>query len=117
MSPEERQAALNNISPEDLAKIQNVQNKSIKIDQEDLLETEFALKFGWEAYREYKNDEIKTKEMMKLIIASRKIESLTQFRNAQAVLIGSGSAKSKSPSNTFKSLTAELLKSTEPDDE
>lgn len=116
MTDAERQANLDNISPEDLAKIQAAKAKTIKIEIEDLLEAEFALKFGWEAYRDHEADRISTKRMMKLLVASRKLDSLQQYRNAQAVLVGAGSAKSENPSKTFAAMTSELLRSAEADE-
>lgn len=115
MTPQERQAALDSVSVEDLAKVQSKKLKGVSIDSEDLLEAEFATKFGWLAYRDYKQDNVSTKEMMKLIVASRKLDALKQYRMALAVFIGSGAAQSSSPGPTFESLSRKLAQSAEAD--
>ena len=115
MSPEERQAALDNISPEDLAKIQKVTAKKVRTEPEDLLLTEFALKFGWEAYKDVKSDKVSGNEMVNMIVASRKLEMKQLYMMAQASFIGAGSAQSKKPSQAFKMMTQKLLKEMEAD--
>jgi len=116
MSPEERQQALDNISVEDLAKIQSKVGKKVKIDQEDLLLAEFALMYGWNAYKEARDDLIQSKEMIKMIVAGRKLQSLNQFRLAQASFVATASSKSKKPSATFNSLTRKMVKNSEADE-
>lgn len=115
MSPEERQAALDNISAEDLAKIQSVAGKTISVYSEDLLLAEFALKFGWQAYQDVKADKVTTNEMTRLIAASRKLEMKQLYLSAQAAFIGAGAVQSKRPSQAFKSMTSKLLKEMEAD--
>lgn len=115
LSAEERQAALDNISSEDLKKVQRYATAGLKVYSEDMLLAELGMKFGWEAYKAARDDEIDAKEMMTMIISSRKIEALEQLRMAQAVYIGAGSAQSKKPSQTFKSMTTKLEKQTEAD--
>lgn len=115
MSPEDRQAALDNISPEDLQKIRKKTEKGIKIEVEDLLEAEFALKFGWEAYKDMKDDKISSRTMMILIVASRKLDDLAAYNSARSAFIGSVSANSKRPSQTFTKITKDLLKNTRAD--
>ena len=115
LSAEERQAALDNISAEDLAKIQKHTTKGLEVYTEDMLLAEFAMKFGWEAYKAVQADEIDAKEMMTLLVASRKIDAANQLRNAQAAFIGAGSAQSKKPSQTFKTMTSKLEKYSEAD--
>lgn len=115
MSPEERQAELDNISAEELAKIQRVSGKKIKVYEEDLLLAEFAIKFGWQAYLDVKGDKITTNEMSRLIAASRRLEMKELYILSQASLIGSGSAQSKHPMQTFKSMTAKILRIMEAD--
>lgn len=109
MTPEERQASLDNISAEDLQKIRQVTEKGVKIEIEDLIEAEFALKFGWEAYRDMKADLISTKTMMKLLVASRKLDDLSTYNAAWAAFVGSGSMQSKRPGKTFTHLTQSLV--------
>ena len=115
MSPEERQAALDNISAEDLAKIKAVQGYKVKVEPEDLTLAEFALKFGWQAYLDVKEDRISGSEMAKLLTASRKLDMKTLYLQAQASFIGAGAAGSKNPSQTFKSMTNKLLREMEAD--
>lgn len=109
MSPEERQASLDNISPEDLQKIRQVTEKGVKVEIEDMIETEFALKFGWQAYKDMKADLISTKTMMKMLVASRKLDDLATYNAAWAAFVGSGASQSKRPSKTFTQLTKTLV--------
>jgi hypothetical protein len=120
VTDEERQAALDNISEADLAKIQAKSGKKIKVYEEDLLEAEFLLKFGWEAYWDIyphkdRSKGINTKEMNRLVTAARKVSLSDVYFNAQSVLFGSLSAKSNNPGSTFKKITSRLVKSAEPD--
>lgn len=115
MTNEERQAALDNISDADLQKIQSKIAPSIKVEIEDLLLCEFAMKFGWPAYKEARDDVIKGKEMMLMLAASRKLDALRLYNDAQAAFIGAGSAQSKSPGQSFSKMTSKLTKSSEAD--
>lgn len=115
MSPQERQAALDSITPEELEKIKGHQastNGAYPVDNEWMLLTEFAMTFGWDAYLAATNDQIKASEMLTLIEASRKIKAMQHYQSAQAVLIGAGAAQAKKPGQTFKSLTKEIIKQT-----
>lgn len=121
MSPAERQRLIDNISAEDLAKVQRKISSHIKVGTEDLLLAEFAIKFGWGAYKDvrrgyYETEDIEMIEFMKLIEASRKLESLQLYKQAQAVLVGAGSAQSKNPSSSFTKMTQKLLKDARADD-
>lgn len=110
---QERQRSIDEISEEDLAKIEKVQSGSASnVDQEWMLLAEFGKAYGWPAYKEARDDVIGLQEMATLIEAHRKIEALNMYKMAQAVLIGQGAAQSKSPSKTFKSLTKEIIKQT-----
>lgn len=115
MTPEERQAALDNISAEDLAKIQRVQGKTVKVEQEDLLLAEFAKEFGWQAYLDVKSDKVKSNEMIRLLAATRKLKMQEMYRNAQAAFIAHGAVNSKKPSQAFKSMTQNIVKNMEAD--
>lgn len=115
MSPEERQAALDNISEEDLQKIRQKTERKIKVEEEDLVETEFALKFGWQAYKDMKADLISSKEMMRLLMASRKLDSLKSYNDARSAFVGSASANSKNPSKTFNNITKNLVNNAKAD--
>lgn len=115
MTNEERQALLDNVPDEELAKIRQAQGNKVLVEPEDLLLAEFGIKFGWEAYKEARDDKIKAKEMNRLIAASRKLDNLELYRNSMASYIGVGAVNSKSPSKSFKSMTSKLSKSTEAD--
>jgi hypothetical protein len=112
-SIKERQAALDYASDEDLAKIRRKQQQSagVPIDQEWAIISEFAVRFGWDAYKEFRNDELQLDEMMVLIQGARKLEAKHTFDTAQAVFIGTLSAKQKNPSKTFDKMTKQLIKS------
>lgn len=113
MDAKARQKALDEISAEDLAKIKAHQAStqgSKPVDQEWLLLAEFAMAYGWQAYRDVRTDKIELDEMLTLIEASRKVKASDQYKNAHAVLIGAGSAQSKNPIQTFKNLTREIIK-------
>ena len=118
-----RQKELDEISAEDLAKIKAHQASTkgaMPVDQEWLLLAEFAKAYGWQAYLDVKNDKrdpngnllITGAEFLTLIEANRKLDAIQLFRDSQASLIGSGSAQSKSPSSTFKSLTKNIINQT-----
>lgn len=117
---EERQAALDNIDEADLAKIQAKIGTKVKVEQEDIVEAEFLMKFGFEAYwalypeKDRKNG-IDGVEMARILTASRKIDNMYAYLGAQSSFIGSAASKGKSPSSLFKKLTAKLLKSTKAD--
>lgn len=118
----ERQAALDNISEEDLAKIQSITNKNtIKVDDEWLILAEFAKHFGWAAYKDVRKDFVQTDtissgEMMSLIAAARKLDLLSMYNDSRASFIGAISAASKKPSETFKRLTDKIIKNTKADE-
>ncbi len=119
MDAQSRQKALDNISPEDLAKIEAHKSKdqsSYPVDEEWLLLAEFAMSFGWQAYLDAKDDKILTEEMLTLIEASRKIKKRQMFNNAQTSFIASVSARASKPVNTFKSLTKDLIKQMKADE-
>jgi len=121
-----KQLSLKEISDQELEKVERAKASTeghLKIDNEWLLLTEFALKFGWQAYLDAKNDIrdnngnliVDLTEMLTLLEASRKLDSLEFYRKAQASFIGAGSAKTRRPGNTFKQLTSKILKSAKAD--
>lgn len=119
MTPQERQKALDEISADDLAKVKQHQAKTTNaypVDNEWMLLAEFAQRYGWLAYMAVKNDEIPVEEMMTLIEAGRKLDSLQQLYDAQATFAGAGSAQSTKPSQTFKSLTKNMIKNMKVDE-
>lgn len=123
-SAKERQAFLDNIPDEDLAKIQRLttaDERLIGVDEEWLLLAEFAKHFGWEAYKDVRQEYIKTErismeEMMTLIAAARKIDQTTLYNNARASFIGALATRAKKPGDAFKSLTKNIIKSMKADE-
>ena len=121
LSAEERQKALDDISAEDLAKIQSHQASTqgaYPVDEEWLLLAEFAITFGWQAYLDVKHDKrenVTGAEMLTLLEASRKLKSGNLYDMATASFIGAGSAQSKKPGQTFQSMTKNIIKQTKVD--
>ena len=109
MDKQSRQAALNNLSKEDLEKVERFQqkNSSTPIDKEWMILAEFAMTFGWDAYKDA--DNITLSEMMSLLEASRKVQALRHYESAQAAFIGAASARSKKPTTAFKKATKNIL--------
>lgn len=119
MDSQSRQQALDNISAEDLAKIQAHQAKThsaFPVDDYWLIAAEFAQAFGWQAYLDYKNNKIELSEMMTLIEATRKLKAQDVFYQAQSAFIGSGSSQSEFPGRTFEKLTRGLLNNAKADE-
>lgn len=119
MDAKSRQKALDDISPEDLAKIKAHQASTrghMPVDNEWLIVAEFTLKFGWEAYRDFKADNIQLDEMLTLIEAARRVEYKNMFYDAQAVFIAtaaSGASKRQAP--LFEKLTRKIIELTKAD--
>jgi len=101
---------LDTLSPEDLEKIRQHQSSTIALDYEWLALAEFGRAYGWEAYKDARDDKISVDEMMTLLEASRKLDALHHFQMAQASFIGSGSASSKKPNLTFKKMTKDIIR-------
>ena len=97
------------LSAEDLVKVNQsrAQNDSLKIDSEQLFIAEFGKHYGWGGVNAILNNEIDAQTASWLLIGARKIDSRTFCNDAQVVLIGTGAAKSKRPSQVFKKATAE----------
>ena len=114
-----RQQALSDISVEDLAKVKAHQAKTtsaIKVDDYWLLLAEFGMAFGWQAYKDAVEDKIDAPTMMTLVEASRRIKASERLHQAEASFIGSASAQTKSPSQTFTKLTKRLSNMTKVDE-
>lgn len=82
---------------------------------EDILEVEFLMKFGFEAYwalhpEKDRSRGIKLPEMMRLLAASRKVDFKSLYDNAQATFIASAAAQSKNPGQTFSKVTSKIIK-------
>lgn len=117
-SPQSRQRQIDNVSAEDLLKVKKHQtstNGSLPVDQEWLLLAEFAIKFGWQAYLDAKQDKISLSEMLTLIEAGRRLDDFKHYQNAEASFIASVSANAKRAGNTFRDLTNKILNRTKPD--
>lgn len=117
MDAASRQKALDSITPEELEKVKAHQAKTsgVPVDNEWLLMAEFGMLFGWEAYKAARDDEIDSNEMATLITAGRKVKAKDTLDNAQTAFIGSASAQSKKPAQTFKSLVNPIIKQTKAD--
>ena len=115
MTPEERQAALDNISPEDLEKIQRKNKKRIKVTSEDMLIAELAMLYGWGAYRDVKDNKISLKEMLIMIEAGRRLEKLESYDALYASYVGSLLPQTKNPNSNFDRIANKILKQAEAD--
>lgn len=114
-----RQKALLDISDEDLEKIKAHQASTkgaMPVDNEWLLATEFAITFGWQAYLDFKDDNISSEEFLTLIEASRKLRYREMYENAQTTFAGAGAAQSSKPSQTFSSMTKGIINKTKADE-
>lgn len=120
-SAEERQAFIDIISEADLAKIQAKTEKTVRIEIEDIVEAEFLMKFGFEAYwalypEKDRTKGISSKEMVRLLFASRKIDAQHLYSASQAAFIGAAAGQSgKKASSVFNSATRKILKQMEAD--
>lgn len=110
LSPEERQAALDNLPVEYIEKLEALESAQVVVDPEWMLLAEFALLYGWEAYMAAKHDKIDGSEMTTLIAAGRKLKAKEKYDMAHAVYIGAGSVQSKKSGEVFKQLTREIIK-------
>lgn len=112
MDKKTRQKALDEISPEELAKVKAHQASTqgaFEVDKEWLLLAEFGMKFGWEAYVAAKSDQIGFEEMLTLIEASRKLELVQMYNDARVSFIGAISANQKNPGVAFNKLTRDII--------
>lgn len=119
MDSKSRQAALDNISAEELEKIKAHQastDGAASVDDEWLLLAEFAMYYGWQAYKEAES--IPLKEMLTMVEAGRKLRAREVFELAQAVVIGTATVNAgKKSGSVFKSLTKTLVKKMKADEE
>lgn len=119
MDQKSRQEALNSLSSEDLEKIKAHQastDGAMPVDREWMLAAEFAMTFGWGAYKDFKSDNIRLDEMLTLIEAARKLKAIADYENTTASFIGSVSARAKKPLNAFKKATKDMVKKTKVND-
>lgn len=116
----ERQALLDSISDDELAKIQAHKASTegaYKVDQEWLLLAEFGIAYGWQAYLDAKSDQITAAEMLTLVEASRKLRAREMFENAQTSFTGSAAGQSgKKATSVFKTMTRAIIKRTKVDE-
>lgn len=85
---------------------------------EDVIEAEFLMKFGFEAYWALHPEKDRAKgingtEMSRIIAASRKVDFQQMYKDAQASFIGAVSAQSKSPGKAFSTASDRILKNSE----
>lgn len=106
---------LDDLTQEDLDKIDSYLNKGVVVDDYWMLLAEFGKAFGWEAYKDARDDLISIDEMMTLIEAHRRLESLDQYRISVATYIAVGSTKTKRPNQTFRKSTKQMLNSAKAD--
>lgn len=105
------------IKPEDLERVERARRarRPVEVDEEWLAIAEFGKHFGWGAIVSVLNNEIDVATMTMLLAGARKVDLLALHDSAQAALIGVASANSKSPSQTFKSATAPILRQAKAD--
>lgn len=122
MNRKERQAALDSISDADVDRIrQKVKGKKYKVFPEDILEAEFLMKFGFEGYwaiypEKDRSEGIDLNEMVRLVMASRKVDAQNMLQDSLSAFIGAASAQQgKKAVSTFKTATRKLEKQTEAD--
>lgn len=111
-------SSLTPLTPEEIAKKDGL--SSIGVYQEDIFEAEFLMKFGFEAYWALHPEKDRVKglpmsEMLRLTLASRKVDSINTFSMAQSVFMGSVAARGKNPAQTFERVTSKLLSRTKAD--
>lgn len=75
-----------------------------------MLLAEFAKAFGWEAYKDARDDNISSLEMMTLIEANRKLEAQDYYRLASSSYFGAISATQKKPGAAFTKMTKHITK-------
>jgi len=120
-NPKQSSKSLLDVTDEEYEKVERAKASTaghMQVDNEWLLLTEFAERFGWQAYLDAKNDArdengnliVTSQEMLTLLEASRRLDNYRLYRMAQASFIGAGSSRAKKPSSTFKQLTNKLIK-------
>lgn len=109
--------ALKPLTGDELEKVRKLKGESdsVSIPYEDVLEVGFVLKFGFEAYwaihpEKDRSRGIGIQEMMRLLMASRKLDAKATYDATQASFIGAISSNSKNPSNTLTKLTKGMIK-------
>jgi hypothetical protein len=105
------------ISPEDLAKIQErkANDEKLKVDPEWLALAEFGYYYGWDAIQAVLSNEIDGETLVMLLQGARKLEARRFYDNAKASFIGGASANSKKPSQTFTKAVKGIEKSMKAD--
>jgi hypothetical protein len=105
------------ISEEDMAKVMRARQRheKTKVNDSWLFLAEFGYYFGWDGIQAIRTDSICIEEAEALLIGARKVWNGKVYDQASASFIGSVSAQSKRPAQTFKKITTGLLKSTKAD--
>lgn len=117
LSPEQRQAALNAIPAEYLAKIESQLNPGVPVDREWSLMAEFAMLYGWEAYRDAQNDLVSTSEFHTLIQAGRNLKAIERYNKAWDNFFANMAPRTKNPQVQFQKLTKGITKDVKVGDE
>lgn len=117
LSAEERQAAIDAIDVEHLKKIEAIESSGTPVDSEWMLLAEFALLYGWEAYKDARDDNISGVEMITLITAGRKLQTMDRFNAAKDTFIAMLAVGAKEPGKSFQKLTKDMIKEMKVDDE
>ena len=108
MTPQERQAKLAEITPEQLAKIEAVKNESPKsvISREWAAISEFGVYFGWQAIVDVYlsgDDLITHNQAMLLLLGARKVQAQRTYDSAIANM-------ASQPGASFKKLMEHYIK-------
>lgn len=100
------------IKPEDLEKIsrRRSEDEKLKIEPEHLFIAEFGKHYGWAGVIAILDNEIDGHTASWLLQAARKVDARYSYDRAKSVLIGSASAQSKKPSQTFKKAMSDTVK-------
>lgn len=115
--------SLAEILPEEFVKKKQDDQNNVskdKVEQEDIIEAEFLMKYGFEAYWALHPEKDRTKginsrEMARLLHAGRKIDAQALLSASQASFVGAASSRAKNPSHAFKVSTQRMVKQTEAD--
>lgn len=105
---DKRQLKRLEIKPEDLERIARRRfetESQIKVDDELLLEAEFAMAYGWEA-KENAMDMMPLDVMVAYVKAARKIEARQHLNFATDAFIGAAAAQSENAGKAFETATS-----------
>lgn len=118
---------LDELSPEELEQLKSHETStdSLPVDNYWLTMAMWLKIAGYQAYLDARDDArdntgnliLTTTEVLTLIEATRKLDAVEQYKQAESSFIGAGSAQAgKKASSTFKSLTKHIIKQTKVED-